>query len=359
MTLKRCITTLAATAACASAFALSGTAGAAAATQAVPRGLLPMATSWQSPQRGIVLAYPSRTTGAIPYLLVTGDGGRTWRSLPAPPVKFPADNDQPDAIWSGGVIAVTDGTHVVITRDNGRHWTHVSAPSGYVGKLVVTSGRLYALVTGNSGAAVYSGPIAGSALRQVPGLKITGSLTYGDITDVGTLQVDLGSGYTAQRYWYSRDGVRFVSAPRPCPVTTMADLGGVRSGRVIALCNGSPSGVGPGENEKQVWIAPRLGGAFHASGPVTTSPNTQQFAAATVRDMTIATIFDLGVTHNAGQTWTAELGQNNGAYWTDLSFSNATTGTIVCNTVNNAGDVVFTVYRTTDAARTWHALSIP
>ena len=50
-----------------------------------PRGLLPLSTSWPTPLSGIVLAYPSQTKGAKPYLMATSDGGRTWRPLPAPP----------------------------------------------------------------------------------------------------------------------------------------------------------------------------------------------------------------------------------------------------------------------------------
>jgi hypothetical protein len=231
-----------------------------------------MATSWLTPQRGIVLGYTSRTTGAKPYLMVTGNGGRTWQSLPAPPVRYPADNDQPDATWAEGVIAVTDGTHIVVTRDNGRHWSaeRLVGVSGtfYVGNVVITSERVFALVSTEKSTAVYSAPAKGGVLRAVRGLSIAGSGTYGDISAVGVLQVDLGSNYAAERYWYSRDGVRFVAAPLPCPVTTSALLGGVRAGKVIVLCSGSPSDVGLGENDKQVWVAKRLGGTFGPSGPV-------------------------------------------------------------------------------------------
>jgi hypothetical protein len=360
MMLKRSVVTLAAMTACwFPGTAMAATSVAPVPAVSVPAGLLPMATSWQSPLSGIVLGYPSRGTGAKPYLLVTANGGRTWRSLPAPPVTYPADNDQPDAIWTGGVIAVTDGTHIVVTRDNGRNWSAERVPGGfYVAKLVITSGRLFALLTSDTGTAVYSGPVGG-ALRAVRGLSVSGSLTYGDITGVGTLQVDLGSDYSTQRYWYSRDGVHFVSARLPCPATTSALLGGVRDGHVIALCSADPSDVGPGETDVQVWTATRLGGAFRASGPVSDSPNILGFAAASARDLAVATIFDLQVTRNAGQTWTAELVQNNGAIWSDLSFSTATTGTVVCSTVDNEGNEVSTVYRTTNAGRTWGAVKLP
>lgn len=364
------VAAVAAVAATAAAVAATGVTAATAATAtapAVPRGLLPMSTSWVTARNGIVLAYPSRTTGARPYLLQTGDGGRTWRSLPAPPVRYPADNDQPDATWADGVIAVTDGTHIVATRDAGRHWfaVRIAGVSGsyFVGKIVIADGRIFALVTtqgASPNAAVYSGPVKTGVLRPVRGLSISGGIAYGDITAVGgVLQVDLGADYTTEKYWYSRNGVRFVSAALPCPDTTSALLAGVRQGKVVALCSGSPSDVGPGENDKQVWIAARLGGKFSSSGPVFISPNPQGFAAASARDMTVATTFYLQVTFNAGKTWATKLPQQNGAFWTDLAFPGATTGVAVLSTVNNAGDQVAAVYRTTDAGRTWHALNIP
>jgi hypothetical protein len=368
MMLKRCVATLAAMAGCAFGVAVPAAAAAPApgTTQAIPRGLVPTSTSWTSPQSGIVLAYPSLGAGARPYLFVTGNGGRTWRSLPAPPVPFPADNNEPVATWADGAIAVTDGTHIVVTRDSGRRWSAVrlaGASGAFTGKLVIASGRLFALVqtqSGGTGAAtVYSGLVQSGVLRPVRGLTVRGSIAYGDISTTGVLQVDLGVNYTAERYWYSRDGVHFVSAALPCPAATRALLGGERAGRVTALCNGTPSDVGPGENDKQVWIAPRLGGTFRPSGPVFVSANEQGFAAASAQDMTVATAFTLSVTFNAGHTWADKITEPNGAFWTDLSFQNAATGVAVATTVNNALQSVGYVYRTTDAGHTWHVLSLP
>ncbi|HEX3490486.1 MAG TPA: hypothetical protein VHU92_14135 [Streptosporangiaceae bacterium] len=36
---------------------------------------------------------------------------------------FPLDDTQPDLVSADGVTAVTDGTHIVATRDSGKHWT--------------------------------------------------------------------------------------------------------------------------------------------------------------------------------------------------------------------------------------------
>jgi hypothetical protein len=368
MMLKRSIVTLAAIAGCVLAVAAPAAAAvpSAGAGRAIPRGLLPVATSWPAPLRGIVLGYPSRTAGARPSLIVTGDGGRTWRPLPAPPMRYPADNDQPDATWADGIIAVTDGTHIFATGDAGRHWSieRLGGASGafYVDHLAIASSRVFALVatvgTTTGSVAVYSGPAQAGVLRPVPGLSITGSTSYGAITTAGALQVDLGANFAAERYWYSRDGVHFTAAPLPCPATAMALLGGVHAGRVSALCSGNPSDVAPGINDKQVWAAAQLGGTFRPSGPVFVSPNQEEFAAS-AQAMTVATIFTLTVSVNADRTWMVTLTQPNGASWRDLSFPSATTGVVVSATTNNALKQVNTVYRTTDAGRTWHPLSLP
>jgi photosystem II stability/assembly factor-like uncharacterized protein len=362
--------TAAAVAGCVLGAAAPAGAAVSAATVA-PRGFLPMSTSWPAPQRGIVLGYASRTAGAQPYLIETGDGGHRWRRLPAPPVPFPADNDQPDATWADGVIAVTDGTRIVATHDGGRRWSAVrlpgvpapSATSLYISHLTIAGGRMFALVSqggnGTGSVTVYSGRARGGVLRPVRGLSVTGGISYGDISAVGGLQVDLGSNYASERYWLSRDGVHFVPGPLPCPASTVALLGGVRKGKPSALCSGSPGDAGPGQNDKQVWTTAHPGGTFSPSGPVFVSPDQQGFAAASGQDMTIATAFDLSVTFDAGKTWTSQLGQASGAYWTDLAFPSATTGVVDCSTVDSSGNQVATVYRTTDAGHSWHALSLP
>jgi len=348
----------------ATASVVPGAATAASVSAAVPSGLQPTGTSWTTTRQGIVLAYPSLTPGAEPYLLETTNSGTTWRSLPAPPVTYPADHSQPYTAWADGIIAVTDGTTIVTTRDHGEHWTseRLAGVSGTfdVDHLVIDSGRVFALVTADGSAAVYSGTPASGVLREVKGLSVTGGEAYGDISVTGAdLQVDLGADYTTQQYWYSRNGIGFTAAPLPCPATTAAWLGGVRSGKVVALCSDSPSTVGPGQTAAQLQTAPSLGGTFTASGAAFTLPNPQGFAAASPQAATVATEGDLTVTADAGTTWAAELPQANGAFWTSLSFLNATTGFVVCSTVNNSLQEVDTVYRTTDAGTTWSALSLP
>jgi hypothetical protein len=102
MVMKRHIATLAAIVGCTIGLAAPAMAATAApatakptASTTIPRGLRPMSASWLTPQRGIVLGYLKRAAGAKPYLITTSNGGRTWQSVSAPPVAYPADNDQP------------------------------------------------------------------------------------------------------------------------------------------------------------------------------------------------------------------------------------------------------------------------
>ena len=366
---KRHIATLAAIVGCmiglaAPAMAATGAAAKPAApTASIPRGLLPMSASWLTPQRGIVLGYLKRATNAKPYLITTSNGGKTWQSLSAPAVPYPADNDQPQVTWQDGAIAADDGTHIYVTTNEGRRWSaeRLAGLKGsyYVSKVVVTHGRVFALVTSNTAATVYSGATGKGVLTAVRGLSVTGSGAYGDITAQGTLQVDLGNNYATEKYWYSRDGVHFTGAKLPCPVSTSAMLGGVRAGKVIALCNGSPSDIGLGQNDKQVFVAAKLGGAFKSSGPVFDSSNTEGFATASTQDMTFVTTFALYVTFNAGKTWTPEIPQNNGATFPSLWYPSFTTGYVVCNTYNNKLQEVDMLYRTTNSGRSWRAVPLP
>jgi photosystem II stability/assembly factor-like uncharacterized protein len=83
------------------------------------------------------------------------------------------------------------------------------------------------------------------------------------------------------------------------------------------------------------------------------------FVTDSTTDMTIVTTFTLFLSFNAGQTWTPEIPQNNGATFADLFYPSFSTGYVVCNTVNNALEEVDTLYRTTDGGRVWHALALP
>lgn len=367
--MKPGVITVAAAAAC--VLGVAAPAGAAARTARTAASLMPMSTSWTTPSRGVVLGYPSRKAGGRASLFLTGNGGRSWRKLPTPPIPFPVDNDTPLVTWSDGVIAITDGTRIVVSRDGGTRYSRVSLAGIhstahlFVGSVTVADGRLIAIVTrtntskGTATEAVYSGPASGDTLRAVSGLSVSGGSTYGDIVTTGGLQVILGNEFKTERYWVSRNGTRFTTVPTPCPVADTVLLGGTVNGRPTALCSTSASSVTFGQNQDQVRTAPRTGGKFTAASPLFVYWNAQDFAAASRSDMTIASAAGLNVTVNAGRTWRSELTQPNGAFWMNLAFPSSSTGVAVANTVDKAGNLVGIVYRTTNAGRAWHELSLP
>jgi photosystem II stability/assembly factor-like uncharacterized protein len=75
--------------------------------------------------------------------------------------------------------------------------------------------------------------------------------------------------------------------------------------------------------------------------------------------MVIAGSFPLYVTGNAGRTWAQKLVQPNGAFWTDLAFQSSSTGVTDVLTVTNSLKQIGTLYRTTNAGRSWRAVRLP
>ena len=84
---------------------------------------------------------------------------------------------------------------------------------------------------------------------------------YAQVTATGgVLQVVAGNSYHTARYWYSHDGTTFTGAPVPCPVdTTTPTLAGIQSGHVLVVCSGDPADPQPGEQQKELVIAPAPG----------------------------------------------------------------------------------------------------
>lgn len=339
----------------------------AAAETVVPEGFLPASTSWTGPDTGYVLGYSPCAKTWCPALLRTTDGGAHWWRLGAPAMPLP-DNHNHVAltVTSARVAYVSDGVHVRTTRDGGASW-HPLGLAGvrepyYLSKITETGGRIFALLTaygdGRGSTRLYSAPAGSPVLVPVPGFAATGGLTYGDLAVGGGLQVALGADYGAEKYWTSRDGVRFTPADAPCPPGTVASLAGVRDGQVVALCNSSPGSPRPGSTERRLRHAPELGGKFGGDAPAPFLGITQGFGAASPASATVAaegggTGF-LHSTADGGRTWTTTVLSERGFSLADLDFPGGATGVVVDGQPDAAGGSA--VYRSTDAGRTWNEI---
>jgi photosystem II stability/assembly factor-like uncharacterized protein len=341
----------------------------ASATPAVPKGFMPASTSWLGGQRGFVLGYaPCGKAGPCPALLATADGGGHWSRLGAPPIPLPDNHNHVKlTVVDERTAFVTDGVHVQATADTGRHWYPIVLAGArepfYLSKIAQTGGRVFAVVTDYSGdkgsTRLYAGAALSPVLTPVPGFVATGTLTYGDLATDGGLQVALGSDYTGEKYWTSRDGRVFAEASPPCPATSVASLVGVRQGEVLALCSDSAESPQPGSTLRQLWHAPQLGGRFIATAPAPALGITQSFAAASARSATIAAEGGgagfLHSTADGGRTWTSTLLSERGLGLFDLDFPGERAGVLVDGLPGAAEGSA--VYRTTDAGITWSELT--
>ncbi|MET0135418.1 MAG: hypothetical protein ABW215_17710 [Kibdelosporangium sp.] len=59
-----------------------------------PAGFLPSSIDWLSVDHGAVLGYAPCNAELCPHLLVTVDGGSSWREVNAPPTQLPDNHNQ-------------------------------------------------------------------------------------------------------------------------------------------------------------------------------------------------------------------------------------------------------------------------
>ncbi|HEY3471915.1 MAG TPA: hypothetical protein VGL47_42745 [Amycolatopsis sp.] len=339
------------------------------AETAVPQGFRPASTSWTGRDTGYVLGYSPCAGSWCPALVGTTDGGRHWRRLGTPPMPLPDNHNHVSLTFVGDRVAyVSDGVHLRTSRDGGASWHPVGLVGArepyYLSKIAETGGRVFAVLTtygeGRGSTRLYSAAAGSPVLVPVPGFAVTGSLTYGDLAVGGGLQVALGADYGTEKYWTSRDGVRFTPADPPCPAGSVAALAGVRDRQVVALCSGSPGSPQPGSTERRLRHAPRLGGTFSGGDAAPFTGITQAFGAASPTSATVAAVGGgtgfLHSTTDGGRTWTTTVLSERGLGLADLDFPGGGTGVVVDGQPDADGGSA--VYRTTDGGIHWREVAI-
>lgn len=337
-----------------------------AAAAAAPAEFLPSSVSWLDAQHGSAFGYAPCGADLCPQLLTTVDGGEVWQPLNAPPVKLPDNSNQVRLMVTDPATAfVTDGTTLWQTNDTAKTWypvelTGLTEPFR-VSKSLIAHGKVFvvadALGRGDHNATrIYSGPVGEPALQPLPGFEVIGGLTYGDVAvDDDVLQVYLGVDYASAQYHFSLDGVDFTAAPPPCPKQNVAQLGGIKDGKPIVLCNGSGGSPAPGSMTKQVFTAPQIGGTYVPSNPAPARGITQGFGVATPDVQTIAAVGGsrslLHSTFDAGTSWTSTILSDRGFGLFDLQFVTADIGYVVDGVPSSFEGSA--VYRTTDAGQSW------
>ena len=349
------------------------TAATAATASPVPAGFQPAAASWLTAQHGFVFGYAACSwSDSCQFLFDTTNGGTDWQQLTAPPIALPANSNHVELSFASNKIGfATDGETLFTTQDGARHWSTVSLaglnPTDHINVSSVTAfnGTVFAVGTGPDNAAViYSGAVTANTLTPLARLAWTGlPYDYARITaSGGVLQVVAGNTYHTARYWYSHDGATFTGAPVPCPVNaTTPTVTGIQSGHVLVICSGDPADPQPGEQQKELVIAPALGKPFADAGPAPVLGLGDDFASASATSASLATQgggenFLYG-TFDGGKTWQSTLTVDDLSGLWDLSFPGGNTGYLVAGlpqSLNGASRL----YRSTDGGRTWSELAV-
>jgi hypothetical protein len=346
---------------------------AAAAPAPVPTGFQPASTSWLTARHGFVFGYaPCSWSDSCQFLFDTNDGGTTWQQLTAPPVALPANSNHVAMTVASDQIALfTDGEYLWETQDGARHWSTVSLagldPTKHIdiSSVTVFKGSVFAVGTGpDSTVRIYSGAATANTLRPVGRLVATGlPYDYGAVTSVGgVLQIAAGNSYHTGRYWYSADGSTFSAAPVPCPVnSTTPALAGIRSGRVQVVCSADPADPQPGEQVKELVVAPALGRPFVAVGQLPVTGYEQAFATAGATSASVATQAAdanlLYATVDGGRTWRNTLTVTDLLGIWDLAFPTAETGYLVAG-LPQSPTGASRLYRSTDAGHSWSIMAV-
>ncbi|HEY4022240.1 MAG TPA: hypothetical protein VGM75_26365 [Pseudonocardiaceae bacterium] len=341
----------------------------------VPTGFQPASTSWLTAQRGYVFGYAACSwSDSCEFLFDTNNGGTTWQQLTAPPIGLPANSNHVALTFASAKVGfATDGEYLYATRDGAQHWSTVSLaglnPTRQIdiSSVTVFNGKVFAVGTDNGDAdpvKIYSAALTADTLQPVARLALTGlPYDYAQITSVGgVLQVAAGAIYHTERYWISHDGTTFAGAPVPCPPNTSTpSLSGVRAGHVLVICAADPADPQPGEQEKQLFVAPALGKPFAAASPLPVVGYQQDFATASAQNASAATqaggVNQIYATFDAGKTWRTTLTVDDLPGLWDLAFPGADTGYLVAGLPQSPVGAS-QLYRSTDAGHTWSVLAI-
>ena len=343
------------------AAALAG-ATVAVAHAAAPPGFAPKNAAWLSASEGYVLGQAGCGQPDLCERLVhTTDGAKTWTEIPVPQLERP-DNQYfgfPTVIAATSKrFAVYDNNRIMETTDGGKHWSelavHATSPSLMIGDVKYFHGKVFAIAGSPEQTDLYAaGP---SGLDPVPGVTmhrgvsdVAGTIAGGDALEVSL--TNLGQQWPTST-WRSKDGKTFAQQPYPCAAGEAAIYAEHKPGAPIAaICEGTQPNR-PGNWDKAMVIGPATGGKLTRAPQAPEIGVVAGFAVLSDK-VALMPVTGGGVTFmlrtdDAGQTW-ANTYTIDGQTWSpDLAFVNATTA---YHTVES------TLYRSTDAGKTWAAVS--
>jgi hypothetical protein len=332
-----------------------------------PKGFEADSASFVSARTGFVLG--ARRCSELPckaLLERTGNGGKTWISVPAPPVSLVPPFTAPplSAVSTVRFANAHDGwlfnPGLWATTDGGRHWHRVSLP-GEVIAVAASDGTVFAAaepVNGGLGAArLYRSRVGTTTWARVAGVAPENALT------VSGHSVWAG---TAPGLWTSADsGKHWSKLSFHCPPNypDASPVAAASTANVALACAnlGFPQ---PGFSLKEVFTSADGGRTFHLAGRPGEPGEAGLLAVPPARPQVITLTAASGASYlyrsaDGGKTWRRATYFDGGLGFRDVAYASATTGYLIHST---GGPVIAYgkgLMKTTNAGASWAPVPIP
>jgi photosystem II stability/assembly factor-like uncharacterized protein len=332
-----------------------------------PKGFEADSASFVSAQTGFVLG--TRLCSELPckaLLHKTVNGGKTWTSVPAPPVSlvppFTApplsdvstvrfENASDGWLFNPGLWATTDG---------GGQWHQVALP-GEVIALAASDGMVFAAtepVNGGLGEArLYQSQVGTTTWTRVAGvapadaLTVSGHSVWAGVAPKMSTSTDSGKHSSKLSF----------SCPPDAPDASAV---AAASPANVALACTNPGFPQPGSSHKDVFTSANGGRTFHLAGHPAEPGETGLIAMPPGHPQVITLTAVSGASYlyrsvDSGKTWRMATYFDGGLSFRDLAYASATTGYLI----HFSGGPVIAygkgLMKTTDTGASWKTIPIP
>jgi len=332
-----------------------------------PKGFEADSASFVSARTGFVLG--TRHCGELPckaLLRKTVNGGKTWTSVPAPPVSLVPPFSAPPLsnvstvrfssasdgwLFSPGLWATTDG---------GARWHQVSLP-GEVIALAASDGVVFAAaepVNGGLGQArLYRSQVGTTKWTRIAGVAPANALTVSGHSVWAGIAPAMSTSTDSGKHWST---LSFNCPPDAPDASAVA----AASPANVALACTNPSFPQPGSSPKDVFTSANGGRTFHLAGHPGHPGNTGLIAMPPGNPQVITLTATSGASYlyrstDSGKTWRMATYFDGGLGFRDLAYASASTGYLVRF---SGGPVIAYgkgLMKTANAGATWRAIPIP